>query len=180
MKAKGDTEQLLRLAIDGQREAFAQIIKLYERRCFAVAYRVTGDQDAALDICQDSFIQAFRQLARLREPSKFGAWLTRIVLNRARSYLRRQRAAQRRLSEATPRFAVAEATDPGASQELREALEEGIRNLPRRYREVLVLYAGDGCSHAQIAEGLGKPVKTIRWRLHHARNLLRKKLAQYL
>ena len=179
MKPEGDMEQLLRLAMDGQPEAFSQILKLHERRCFALAFRITGDYNAALDICQDSFVQAFRQMAKLREPSKFGSWLTRITLNRSRTYMKRTRRISQKLAESSPRLAVKAEADPAVNWELREALDEAVRNLPQRYREVLVLYVVDGCSHAQISEIMGKPVKTIRWRLHYARNLLRKKLAKF-
>jgi len=165
--------------MDGQRDAFEQLIKLHERKCFALAFRIVGEYNAALDVCQDSFVQAFRQLAKLKNPSRFEAWLTKIVVNRGRSFLRQNRAQAKAMAEA-PRLKSADKGDDGVSWEVREALDKAVRELPSRYRTVFVLYTLNGFSHAQIAEILNKPVKTVRWRLHRARKLLRNKLEKHL
>lgn len=179
MSQEADTIQLLRLAMDGQRDAFEQLVKLHERKCFALAFRIVGEYNAALDVCQDSFVQAFRQLAKLKKPSRFEAWLARIVINRGRSYLRQNRARAKALADA-PRIKSADKGSDGISWEVREALDEAVRELPDRYRTVFVLYTLNGFNHAQIAEILNKPVKTVRWRLHQARKLLRAKLDKHL
>jgi len=179
MTLEKDTKQLLRLARDGQREAFSQLIKQYDRRCFALAYRLVGEYNAALDICQDSFVQAFRQLAKLRDPSKFEAWLTRIVLNRARTHLRQSRVRARVLRE-LPGVKDTKQPDHTTGADLREELGKAVEELSPRYKEVIVLYALNGYTHEKIAKILGKPLKTIRWRLHQARKLLRKKMSRFL
>jgi len=176
---EADTIQLLRLARDGQREAFEQIVKIYEQRCFALAYRVVGEYNAALDVCQDSFIQAFRQLAKLRDMSRFSSWLMRIVINQGRSYLRQNRARKKATSQIS-HLALAGRESDGISWELREALDKAVRELPDNYRIVFVLFVLNGFSHSEIAEILKKPVKTVRWRLHQARKILRNKLEKHL
>src|ERR1051325_11640631 len=65
----------------GDSDAFGRLISVYERPAISTAYRLLGNSDDARDVCQEAFLRAYRSLSRLKEPTRFGPWLLRIVSN---------------------------------------------------------------------------------------------------
>jgi len=81
----------------GDSEAFGDLVRLYQRRAVAVAYRFVGNSTDAADVAQDAFVRAYRKLDQLTEPGRFGAWLMRIVTNLSLNF-RRSRASSQAVS----------------------------------------------------------------------------------
>jgi RNA polymerase sigma-70 factor, ECF subfamily len=163
--------ELVERAKRGDREAFASIAAASVDRCYALAYRVLRDHHRAQDATQQALLGAWRDLATLRDPARFDAWLSKLVINAC--YVqsrgaRRWAARVRVLSEA-----------PGASPDIardvvnRDALEHAFRGLSAEHRAVVVLHHHFGYQLAEIAETLGIPAGTARSRLHHAVRHLR-------
>ena len=87
-------------ARDGDRDAFGRLVELYQRRAVAVSYRLLGKIDDALEITQDAFLRAYKNIATLEAPGAFGSWLLRIVCNLSLNYRRsRKRSSQMPLEE---------------------------------------------------------------------------------
>src|SRR5438105_12827717 len=86
-------EELVARSIRGDNESFNQLILRWERPIYALAYRTIGREEDARDVCQETFLRAFRALPGFRGQAKFSSWLYRIALNLCRDWVRRERRA---------------------------------------------------------------------------------------
>src|SRR3954463_15165980 len=86
-------EELVARSQRGDVESFNQLILRWERPIYALAYRVIGREEDARDVCQETFLRAFRALPGFKGQAKFSSWLYRIALNLCRDGMRRQRRA---------------------------------------------------------------------------------------
>src|SRR5262249_32598801 len=132
----------------------------------------------AEDVAQESFVEAYRALAALREPAAFAAWFRRIVFKHCDRVSRRKRPSTTGLDAA---LAVA-APDPSPQEllegaEARKALRAAIATLSDAEQQVVLLYYMSEQTHAAIADFLGVTANTVKTRLYAARQRLRKYMA---
>jgi len=168
---------LVRTAQSGDRDAFEQLVRLHADRLYAVVIRVVGDRHEAEEVVQETFLRAWRSLGRFEGRSQFFTWLYRIGVNEAkRTYERRgARPASTPLEEA-PGQAADERHTPHAraeAQDLRQALEAAIMELPMDYRMPLVLRDIEGLSTTQAAAVMDLGEAAFKSRLHRARLAVR-------
>ena len=152
----------------GSREAADELFTRHWRAAWRTARAITGDLVAAEDVTQDSFERAFTALDRFDGRRPFGAWLHRIVVNRALSLLRDERRTVPLASIAEPAAAPPE----GADHELLRM----VATLAPERRVVVILRYGLGHPVAEIAELVGVPVGTVQSRLARALEQLRAQL----
>jgi RNA polymerase sigma-70 factor (ECF subfamily) len=176
-----DEQALIDSARKGDARAFNQLVLLYQRMAYNVAYRILGDPDAASDATQDAFLKAFKAMRRFRGGS-FKAWLLRIVTNACYDQLRRK---QRRPASSLDDLPVeadhsyymhdpAERPDEFVErQELSDTIQAGISTLPVEQRAVLVLSDVQGLSYTEIAEVMGLSLGTVKSRLSRGRARVR-------
>ena len=168
-------EELIARCRRGERDAYFKLYKLYSRAMYNVGYRITGDEDDAEDVLQEAFISAFRNLESYRGDATFGAWLKRIVVNKAITLLKQRR------TEALPedeRWDIPEektADEPYDNLTV-ERVKSAIQNLPDGYRSVLSLYLLEGYDHQEISEILGISESTSKSQLNRAKSKLRELL----
>jgi RNA polymerase sigma-70 factor (ECF subfamily) len=155
-------------ARDGDRRAFDELYRKYARMVHGILL-ARLPRDAVEDLVQEVFLQAFRQLSRLRDPAAFGGWLAAVARNRARDHFRRARETSE-LSDVH-----AGPGDPSAEVEAAAALS-AIRALPEAYRETLILRLVEGMSGPEIAERTGLAHGSVRVNLHRGMKLLRERL----
>ena len=159
----------------GDTHAFAGLVRMHQRRAYAVARAIVLSHEDAEDAVQEGFLHAYRALDRFRPEQAFGAWLHRIVANAALDIARRRKvrdADELPETVASPR----PSRDPAESQELRARLRAAMAHLGARQRAVIVLHDVEGFKHAEIGAMLGIPEGTARSDLHHARAQLRRLL----
>lgn len=159
----------------GDRAAHYKLYKLYSRAMYNVAYRITGREDEAEDALQEAFVSAFRNLDSYRGDASFGAWLKRIVVNKAINIFNKRKHP---LIPDDEQFDVAE---PEPEAEYKEELtvdrvKKAIEQLPDGYRAVLSLYLLEGYDHEEIGEILGISESTSKSQLNRAKNKLREHL----
>ena len=171
---------LVERARDGDRHAFDRLIAARLPQTYRLAKAITGHAGDTEDVAQEAFLQAWRNLPRLREPAKFDAWFGRILVNEARMALRRRDrvmtvpvdAIDVRDDEAH-RGHVPSALDPSIDAIAQgDALQRAIDRLTADQRTILALHHLEDRPVAQIAAFLGIPVGTAKWRLHEARAAL--------
>lgn len=181
-----DEQALIESARKGDARSFNQLVLLYQRMAYNVAYRILSDPDAASDATQDAFLKAFKAMRRFRGGS-FKAWLLRIVTNACYDQLRRkQRRPATSLDdlpvEADHSFYMhdpAERPDEFVErQELGDTIQAGILTLPVEQRTVLVLSDVQGLSYNEIAEVTGLSLGTVKSRLSRGRARLREYLVE--
>ena len=172
--------KLVRTVRAGDIEAFNRLIARWEKRLYNYLWRMTRSADDALDLMQETFLAAFRQLGRLQEPARFAGWLFRIAHNQAQSQFRRVSLAQRHADPPSEATETAISLGEGArldELELRVEVERALASLEPDQREVVVLKVVEGFKFEEIAEILDCPLSTVKSRVYAGFEQLRRKLA---
>jgi len=163
--------ELLAAAQRGDEAAFVDLIRARSNRLFAVAQRILRDIDRAEDALQDALVIAWRDLRGVRDPDRFDAWITRVLVNVCIGHATRERRRTANL-RALPVDGPA-APDAFVTIADRDLLERGFRRLSPDQRAILVLHHFLGYAPSEIAETLGIPPGTARSRLFHAHRAMR-------
>ena len=166
----GDDAELVGRARTGDVEAFAELVRRYERRVGAVLYRLLDDPRDVEEAVQDVFVQAWRNLDRFRGEAALFTWLYRIAVNEALMRRRRRRPVLEPLEDAPDRAQ----DEPDA--ELGAFLVARLRALPFEYRAPLVLRDVEGLSNQEVADVLGLSLAAAKSRIHRARMQIRAEL----
>ena len=162
------------------REAFEMLVEQHASETIRLASAIVGPADAA-DVAQESFVAAWQQLPKLRDPSAFSPWLRRICVNRSRNWLRgRARRPQAVMDLGTSAAAQgARAGDDFRSEvEARTILEPALESLTPDQRSILALHYSLGLSIAEAADEMQVPVGTAKSRLAAGLAVLRRELAE--
>jgi RNA polymerase sigma-70 factor (ECF subfamily) len=177
-------EELVARSIGGDVDSFNQLILRWERPIYALAYRVIGREEDARDVCQETFLRAFRALPGFKGQAKFSSWLYRIALNLCRDWIRRQRRAPvMQLPDgvdpaeiAAERGPVESIEDLVARRELSTVVEDAMALLPAEQRTAIILKEFHGMTFQEIADLQGCPLSTVKTRLYQGLNMLRRHL----
>ncbi len=158
----------------GESESFAALVRLHQRRAYAVARSIVLTHEDAEDAVQEGFLHAYKALHRFLPDQAFGAWLHRIVANAALDITRRKKV---RDADTLADTIASPFRDPAEADELKRRLTRALESLGERQRSVIVLHDVEGYKHAEIGRMLGIPEGTARSDLHHARARLRQALS---
>ncbi|MXW03697.1 MAG: sigma-70 family RNA polymerase sigma factor [Gemmatimonadetes bacterium] len=175
-----DDTHNIHLCLQGNADAFEPLVRRYQNAAFAVAMDFLRDRTDAEDVVQDAFVAAYCKLSQLKEPSIFGSWLHRIVVNRCKEWSRRKRAS--RLVRVDPHAEHIRDEYPLAAQNHQDYIEslelwDEVERLPEHYRQVVNLYYYTGFSLKEIAAFLDIPESTARGRLYQSRIRLKNALS---
>lgn len=200
MRDVRDEHELVRRCREGSEAAYAELVRRHRPRLYLLAYRLTGQREAAEDVVQETFLAAFRQIEKVDPRPSLSPWLNTIVLRTAgRAASRARTRAHASLDQATQRLdlnghamshAIADSlidADPGAdpheaaeAAELRRALTAAMLALPFKYRAAVVLRHVMGFDYAEAARELDLPLNTFKSHLLRGTKLLREALAHRL
>lgn len=163
----------------GEPDAFAELVRTFERPLLYYATKLLRDEHAALDVLQNVWLKAFRGVRRLEHPGALRAWLYRLTHGLAVDRLRRERAIER-VEQARADQAPEAVIDEDASSDAIDAdasiIHRLLDRLPVFHREVLVLHFLEDLPLADVAAVVGCPVGTVKSRIHHAKRALREVL----
>jgi RNA polymerase sigma-70 factor (ECF subfamily) len=170
--------ELVRLAQEGDLDAFAEIVRRHERRVRIVLLRILDDSRDVEEAVQDVFVQAWRHLDRYRGDAALFTWLYRIGVNTALARTRRREPVVVDLGVLESREARAVHPEQvhqraAEARELRELVVVALAALPFEYREAVVLRDVAGLSNAEVAEALGVSLAAAKSRIHRGRLRLR-------
>ncbi|TIM74268.1 MAG: RNA polymerase sigma factor [Mesorhizobium sp.] len=178
--------QLVGRALAREGGAFHTIIKMHNQRLYRIARSVVRNDSEAEDIVQEAYVRAFAQLGDFRGESSLATWLSRIVINEALGRLRKRRrtvAMPQNLQAEIIKFPLNPSDDPErmmAQRQILELVERATDRLPDVYRTVFVARVIEGLSIDETAELLDVRPETVKTRLHRARALVRKALADQI
>ncbi len=169
---------LIRRAKEGDRRAFGDLVRRYQRKVYVLCFRLGGSHDAADDLTQEAFIKAYQAIATFDESFPFQSWILRIASNNAINYIKRQKfqvAGEEGELIVEAQMSQHPDDDPHQSlsrKEIDHRYQEAINNLPSEFRAVFVLRMHEELSYEEIASRLKISVGTVMSRLHRARQRL--------
>jgi RNA polymerase sigma-70 factor (ECF subfamily) len=182
-------------AAAGDRTAFDQLIRRYQRQAVGVAYRLLGNSHDSLEVTQDAFLKAYTSIATLQKPEAFGGWFLRIVSNLSLNY-RRSRKNKNQLplddllgpsdsghAETGGSEWMARSGDPVSKlqgHELGEKLQDALKQLPEKQRLAILMSTVDEMPQKDVAEALNCSVEAIKWHVFQGRKKLRELLKDQL
>jgi RNA polymerase sigma-70 factor, ECF subfamily len=187
MDADPEIANLVKVAQKGDLAAFNQLVVLFQRQAYNLAYRMLGDRDPAEDATQNAFTSAYCHLSS-HTGGSFKAWLLRIVYNTCIDEIRR--------SKRHPQYSIEPVTDDGEvnesvywladdrpspeeeveSIEMRQLIQRCLDDLPDDYRSMVVLVDLLGMNYTEVARIIDRPIGTVKSRLARARLKLRQSL----
>ena len=185
-----DDRELVESARKGDRDAFRTLFDRYHRRAYALAFGVLRHQDDALDVVQDAFIKAHKDLDKFEGNSSFYTWLYRIVMNLAIDHLRKHRRTkpveldEQHLEEGAaagdesllPKILGGNPGRALLDKEIRARIDQALGELSDNHRAVLVMRELEGMSYEEMAQAMGCSKGTIMSRLFHARKNMQRRL----
>src|SRR5687767_5037815 len=189
--------QLVAQTLTGQRKAFDELIRRYQRQAVAVSYRLLGNSQDSLEVTQDAFLKAFTSLATLQKPEAFGGWLMRIVSNLSLNYRRsRKTRSQLPLDDLLGPMHGDQTETSGAgsewmsgpddpvrrleSQEMGQRLKKALEQLPEKQRLAIIMFTIDEMPQKDVAEALQCSVEAVKWHVFQGRKKLKEMLKEHL
>tara|TARA_B100000212_G_scaffold222669_1_gene168827 strand:- start:88 stop:723 length:636 start_codon:yes stop_codon:yes gene_type:complete len=185
-------QNLVLRAIEGDLDAFDQIMLLYRERLYGVIYNMTFNHEDAADLTQESFVKAFRSLSKFKRKSSFFTWLYRIGVNLTLTHLKRKKARKffsfdqlsdhKKSKKVFDEFSSSERSSIKTTllNELHEKLNDALSKLSDKHRTIVVLFEIDGLSHKEISSIMQCTEGTVRSRLHYAKLQLQSLLSDYI
>ena len=175
--------QLIRSILSGNDAAFSTLVEKYQKSVHALVWRKIGDFHYAEEITQDTFLQAYKKLATLKNPNQFAGWLYVIANRLCLNWMRKKKIATQSLESthvgeveksSYTRY-VSEQRETAASERRGETVKRLLARLPESERTVVTLYYLGEMTSKEIGKFLGVSVKTVHSRLHRARKRLQEK-----
>jgi RNA polymerase sigma-70 factor (ECF subfamily) len=178
-------EELVARSRGGDLDSFNQLVLRWERPIYALAYRVIGREEDARDVCQETFLRAFRALGGFKGQAKFSSWIYRITLNLCRDWIRRER--RQPVAQAPEGVDIVELAgetavpaesveDLVARREMGQVVARAMANLPEEQRTAIILKEYHGLTFQEIADLLDCPLSTVKTRLYQGLSVLRRQL----
>ena len=184
-------EELARRSVEGDRQAFSELVRRYQARVYSLCLRWMGEPALAEEVAQDVFLSLYRALGSFRGDARLSTWIYRVAINHCKNkslyHRRRARGRHEPLEglgdeEDGPKRQVASdgpGSDSGMHQQEAEHLLEGaLEALDDDHRQIILLRDVEDLSYEEIAEILSLPKGTVKSRLHRARHELARRLGK--
>jgi RNA polymerase sigma-70 factor (ECF subfamily) len=178
--------RLAKLARNGDRAAFEELVGLYKDKIYHLAYRMLGNRQEAEDAVQETFLRVYMNLARYDETQKFSTWIFRIGTNLCIDRLRKKKPnysldAEMPEGEGNDWYSALPSGDDTPEDQLiltetQQQIRKAIEGLPEKYKSVVILRYLQDLSLQEIGEVLDMPISTVKTRVHRGREFLRQKL----
>lgn len=179
-------DSLVQEAKKGDAEAFTELVRRYQRKIYSTIFQFTRNHHDTNDLAQETFMNAFKSLKKFRQQANFYTWLYRIAVNITMNFLRikhREKGREEFMEDQLPseeiKFSTSSPENHSLKKEFQEKLKEAVESMPLAYKATFVLIAFQEMTHAQAAKVLRCSEKTVSWRMHKARKLLRNELMPY-
>ena len=166
-----EERQILARVKSGEKEAYSILVQKYMKKAYFIALGFVKSESDALDISQDAFVKAYRNIKKFKMEFRFFPWFYQILKNLSLDWLRKnKRTYTIPLEEANP------SDNPGPRLEIKILVRKGVEQLPHEQREVIVLRYFMEFSYKEIASLLDKPLGTVMSTLYYAKQNLRKRM----
>ena len=179
---KNDDAELIQDSLTGDENAFAELVRKYQKHVHALAWRKIGDFHVAEEVTQDTFLQVYKKLATLKDPHRFAGWLYRIAARQCHAWLRKKRMQTQSLEDTDANLIekmtysqyIAEEQERAATDAQRDIVQRLLARLRESERTVVTLHYFGEMTCEEISRFLGVSASTVKSRLHRARQRLKK------
>ncbi len=173
--------KIIRAVVDGNNNAFEDLVLEYQKQVYHITLKMTGSEEDAFDLSQETFLKAYRTLSSFRGEASFGSWLYRMAANLCIDFLRKKKRygsekiisldedeeeGRRPLELPDLRYEPQSALE---KKETGERVRAGLAKLPHEQRLILVLRDVEGFSYQEIADALKIELGTVKSRIYRAR-----------
>jgi len=173
-------EQLVEAFQNGDASAFDTLLGRWDVKIRGAIYRLVGPNEDVRDLCQETFLKAYRGLGGFKKEARFSSWLYQIAVNACRDRQRRRRGRTLvSLDELDPsdvRLLAVSALEVVEGRDLSRLVAAAVEALPAEQREVVVLKEYEGLTFLEIADALDLPISTVKTRLYRGLGQLRQRL----
>jgi RNA polymerase sigma factor (sigma-70 family) len=171
--------EIVAAAQQGNKQAFDQLVIRFQDMAYASAYAILGDPQLAQDAAQEAFIDAYQNLAHLRQPAAFPGWFRRIVLGRSHRQIRAKAPPHLPWEDTLDEhIGFGDPAELWQQVEVTQSVQDAITALSPNLRLAIALYYIEGYSQKEIADYLETPVSTVKKRLFDARQQLKQRMLQ--
>jgi len=177
-KVEPSDAELVRRIRAGDTGAYGALVSRYRDRLGRYAVHMIGDREDAEEALQDSFVRAYRSLARCDDPARFGAWLYGILVNRCRTTGARAARRRRMFVHDAQALDLAAHADRADRLDWTDAVDRALARLAPDYREAFLLKHVQDLEYEEIAELTGAGVSALKMRVKRAREKLQKYLRE--
>ncbi len=167
--------EAIKLVQKGDKEAYQVIVERYMRRAYYIVLGFVRNSQDALDLSQESFIKAFRNIKHFDPERPFFPWFYKLLKNICLDHIKRKNRAQE-----IPLDEIRVFKEEREDKEMKEILWKGIESLPFEQREVIILRYFQQLSYQEIAEITAKPVGTVMSSLYYAKKRLKEKIKKFM
>ncbi len=181
-----ESTELVRAVRGGDKQAFNRLVLIYQNRIFSLALNYVKEEEEARDLAQDIFVTAYRAIEKLRDETKFGAWLYQIGLNHCRNRYkklsRRGFFTNKSLDDPNSPLQLSGGTLPEEDLEKKRIINQvrrAIGTMKGAEKEILILRDLQGLPYEEISEILDIPLGTVKSKLNRARHGLKNKLKKF-
>ena len=179
---KNDDIELIQSSLIGDENAFAKLVRKYQKQVHALAWRKVGDFHVAEEITQDTFLRVYKKLSTLKDPGRFAGWLYRIAARQCHAWLRKKRIQTQALEDTdlelieggTYSQYIAEEQEKAATEAQRDIVQRLLARLRESERTVVTLHYFGEMTTEEISRFLGVSASTVKSRLRRARLRLKK------
>jgi RNA polymerase sigma-70 factor (ECF subfamily) len=173
-------EQLVEAFQNGDASAFDALLSRWDPKIRGAIYRLVGPHEDVRDLCQETFLKAYRGLGGFKKEARFSSWLYQIAVNVCRDRQRRRRGrtlvSLDELDGSELGLPAASALDVVEGRDLSRLVAAAVEALPAEQREVIVLKEYQGLTFLEIADALDLPISTVKTRLYRGLGQLRQRL----
>ncbi len=187
-KTKSEDIILIEDALSGKQSSYDKLMKKYYQLIYNLIYRMISKKEDVEDLTQEAFIKAFNSLQKFDKQFAFSTWLFKIATNNAIDYLRKKKLSTFSIDkeiesdDSDYKFEIPDVEfRPDKSiidQQMRAILDEAIKSLPKKYRQVIVLRHKKEMEYEEIAQKLKLPLGTVKAHIFRGRELLNKYLKE--
>ncbi len=181
-----ETTILVRAVLAGDKQAFNRLVILYQSRIYNLAFNYVKNDEEAKDLAQDVFVTAYKALPKLRDDTKFGAWLYQIGLNHCRNRYKRLKRrgyfTNKSLDDDESSLQLAGGETPEKELEQQRTIKlvrDTIATMNDSEKEIIMLRDLQGMPYDEISEILDIPLGTVKSKLSRARTSLKNKLKRF-
>jgi len=180
-----DEAELMRLCLDGDKDAFDRLVARYYRGIYNMIYRMLGNAEDASDLTQETFLRAYTRLETFHLGRSFSAWIRRVATNLCIDHLRGRGEATASLDERLEAGIEQADTSPAGSPEAQTEIAEdarrvlaAVQKLPPKQRAVLIMRHIEGMTLEEIAAALRWPLGTVKVNLFRGRQAVREMVGE--